>query len=157
MHISTLLNERNIILNLEAASKEEVLEKLTMRLSKGPKVLHSDTLKVAVLERENLATTGVGDGFAIPHAKTDAVVDVLVSFAVTKDPIDFQSLDDQPVRLVFLLIGVESRVGTYLKLLSRARILMSSATFRKRLLHAETTAEVIQAFREEEERYFEIA
>ena len=155
MHITTLLNERNIILDLETASKEELLDTLIARVARGPKVLNPELVREAVLEREQLATTGVGEGFAIPHAKTDAVVDMLVALAVTREPVDFQSLDDEPVRIVFLLIGVESRVGTYLKILSRARILMSSASFRKKLLQATTSQEITEAFLEEEDRYFE--
>ncbi len=155
MHITTLLNERNIILDLETASKEELLDTLIARVARGPKVLHPELVREAVLEREGIATTGVGEGFAIPHAKTDAVLDMVVALAVTREPVDFQALDDQPVRIIFLLIGVESRVGTYLKILSRARILMSSASFRKRILQATTSQAVIEAFVEEEERYFE--
>lgn len=157
MHITTLLNERNIILDLETASKEELLDKLVARIARGPKVLNPEQVREAVLERERLATTGVGDGFAIPHAKTDGVLDMIAGLAITREPVDFRSLDDQPVRIVFLLIGVESRVGTFLKILSRARILMSSASFRKRLLQATTTQEIVEAFLEEEDRYFETA
>ena len=157
MHITTLLNERNIILDLETSSKEELLDKLVMRIARGPRVLKPDQVREAVQDRERLATTGVGDGFAIPHAKTDGVLDLIAGLAITREPVDFQSLDDQPVRIVFLLIGVESRVGTFLKILSRARILMSSASFRKRLLHAKVAQDIIDAFFEEEERYFETA
>lgn len=157
MHITSLLNERNIVLNFEASSKEEALEKLVARVARGPKVLDPKGVQDAVMERERLATTGVGDGLAIPHAKTEAVTDILVAIAVAREPIDFRSLDDQPVKIIFLLVGVESRLGTYLKLLSRARRLMSSASFRKKLLQAQEAAEVIKAFSEEEERYFEAA
>src|SRR5262245_54444097 len=132
MHITSLLNERNIILDFEASSKEDALEKLIARVARGPKVLDSRQVHDAVIERERLATTGIGDGFAIPHAKTEGVLVILVALAVTREPVDFRSLDDQPVRIIFLLVGVESRVGTYLKLLSRARRLMSSASFRKK-------------------------
>ena len=92
--------------------------------------------------------------FRFGSAHSDSL-DMVVALAVTREPVDFQALDDQPVRIIFLLIGVESRVGTYLKILSRARILMSSASFRKRILQATTSQAVIEAFVEEEERYFE--
>ena len=157
MHITSLLHERNIIMDLEASSKEEALENLIARVARGPKVLDVGKIHDTVLERERLATTGIGEGFAIPHAKTDAVLDILVAIAVLREPIDFRSMDDQPVRIIFLLVGVESRVGTYLKLLSRARRLMSSASFRKKILQAKAAANVLTAFSEEEERYFETA
>ena len=157
MHITTLLNERNIVLDLETTSKEELLDNLISLLGRGAKVLDQEKLREAVMEREALATTGVGEGFAIPHAKTDAVTDMVAAFAITREPVDFQSLDDQPVRIIFLLIGVESRVGTFLKILSRARLLMSSASFRKKLLQATSAKKIIEILREEEEHYFEAA
>lgn len=157
MHITSLLNERNILLDFEAVSKEEGLEKLIAHVARGPKVADPKGVHTAVMERERLATTGIGDGLAIPHAKTAAVNDILVALAIAREPIDFHSLDDQPVRIIFLLVGMESRVGTYLKLLSRARRLMNSATFRKKLLQAREVGEIIRAFSEEEERYFETA
>ena len=157
MHITSLLNERNVAVNLEVSSKEETLEKLIAILGKSSKVLDSSSLRQAILDREEMATTGIGDGIAIPHAKTDVVTDIIVAFAVLDKPIDFRALDDQPVQIVFLLVGMESRIGPYLKLLSRVRRLMTSASFRKRLLQAKSPKEIIEAFREEEKRYFEMA
>lgn len=133
------------------------METLIARVARGPKVLDAKGVYDAVCERERLATTGVGEGFAIPHAKTSAVNDIVAALAITREPINFRSLDDQPVRIIFLLVGVESRVGTYLKLLSRARRLMSSASFRKKLLQAREPGDILHAFSEEEERYFEAA
>ena len=156
MHITSLLNERNVAINFEASTKEEALEKLIAVLGTLPKVLDIDTLRHDVLRREEMATTGIGDGIAIPHTKTEVVSDILAAFAILKEPIDFHALDDQPVRIIFLLVGMESRVGPYLKILSRARRLMSSASFRKRLLQAKSSKDIIEAFREEEERYFEM-
>lgn len=157
MHIFSILNDRSVVLDLDAASKEEAIGKLVDRLKGSPKVLDPLRIRQAVLEREGMATTGVGDGFSIPHARTDAVTDLIAAFAVTREPLDFHSLDDQPVRLILLLVGPEMRVGSYIKLLSRLRSIMSSASFRKKLLQATGSADVIAAFREEEERYFEMA
>ncbi|MCB0714078.1 MAG: PTS sugar transporter subunit IIA [Ignavibacteriae bacterium] len=157
MHITSLLNERSVTIDLEAGTKEEVLEKMIVMLGKSPKNLDAAQVRRAVLDREAMATTGIGEGVAIPHAKTGAVSDIMAALAILRDPVDFRALDDQPVRIVFLLVGLDSRVGTYLKLLSRIRRLITSASFRKRLLQATTPVEVIQTFREEEERYFEMA
>ena len=157
MHITSLLHERNVAISLEAATKEEALEKLITTLGKSPKVFDIDSLREDVLRREEMATTGIGDGIAIPHAKTEVVSDILAAFAVLKEPIDYHALDDQPVQIIFLLIGMESHVGTYLKILSRVRRLTSSASFRKRLLQADSSKDIIEAFGEEEERYFEMA
>jgi mannitol/fructose-specific phosphotransferase system IIA component (Ntr-type) len=95
-------------------------------------------------------STGVGSGFAIPHGKTDAVNDIVAAFAVTAQPIDYQSLDDQPVRLIFLLVGRDNMVGPHIKLLSRISRLMNKEDFRKQLLEAETPKDILEIFRQEE-------
>jgi len=99
-------------------------------------------------------STGVGHGFAIPHGKTDAITDIVAAFAITAQPLDFDSLDDQPVRLIFMLVGNDSHVGTHLKLLSRVSRLMNSDSFRSQLLQAANPEQVLELFRQEEGRYF---
>ena len=154
MHITSLLNERTVLLDLAASSPEEVIEKMVAHISRSPRILDAEAVRQAVLEREAMAGTGIGEGIAIPHAKTDKVSDIFCAIAVTREPVDFGSADGQPVRIVFLLVGIETRVGNYLKLLSRARRLMGNASLRKKLLQSKSAAEVITAFNEEEDRYF---
>jgi fructose-specific phosphotransferase system IIA component len=155
MHIASLLEESFIAVNLATESKEEALMKMVDLLGESPKVLDLDKVRRAILEREKIMSTGVGHGFAIPHAKVDALTDIVATFATLSTPIDFQALDGEPVRLVFMLVGRESHVGTHLKLLSRVSRLMNNETFRAQLLQATTPAEVLQLFQEEESRYFE--
>lgn len=155
MHIASLLEESFIAVNLVAESKEDALVKMVDRLGTSPKVLDLEKVRRAILERERIMSTGVGHGFAIPHAKVDALTDIVAAFATLQQPIDFQALDGQPVRLVFMLVGRETHVGTHLKLLSRVSRLMNNETFRAQLLRAGTPAEVLQLFQEEESRYFE--
>jgi mannitol/fructose-specific phosphotransferase system IIA component (Ntr-type) len=113
-------------------------------------------VRKAIFERERIMSTGVGNGFAIPHGKTDAVTDIVAAFAVTAEPIDYQSLDEKPVRLVFLLVGKDNLVGPHIKLLSRISRLMNKEDFRKRLLEQQTSREIIDLFRQEEATYFEV-
>ncbi|CUU05323.1 Phosphoenolpyruvate-dependent sugar phosphotransferase system, EIIA 2 [Candidatus Kryptobacter tengchongensis] len=98
-------------------------------------------------------TTGVGKGFAVPHGKTDAVTDIVAAFAITKKPIDYDSLDGEPVRLIFLLVGRDNMVGPHIKLLSRISKLMNDNNFRERLLNAKDSKEVVELFKTEEEKY----
>jgi fructose-specific phosphotransferase system IIA component len=155
MHIASLLEESFIAVNLAVESKEEALMKMVDLLGGSPKVLDLEKVRRAILEREKIMSTGVGHGFAIPHAKVDALSDIVAAFATLSNPIDFQALDGQPVRLVFMLVGRETHVGTHLKLLSRVSRLMNNETFRAQLLQAGSAAEVLQLFQEEESRYFE--
>ena len=108
-------------------------------------------MRIAIFDREKIMSTGVGSGFAIPHGKTDAVSDIVAAFAVTAQAIDYQSLDDQPVRLVFLLVGRDNMVGPHIKLLSRISRLMNKEDFRKQLLEAKSPREIFEIFQKEEE------
>ncbi len=125
-------------------------------VARSPKVLDVEKVRTAIFEREKIMSTGVGNGFAIPHGKTDAVADIVAAFAVTAEPIDYESLDEKPVRLVFLLVGKDNLVGPHIKLLSRISRLMNKEEFRNRLLLVPTSREILELFRQEEASYFEV-
>jgi fructose-specific phosphotransferase system IIA component len=156
MRISDILVENLVVTNLRGNSKDEILEAMVDLVAKSPHVLDRDKVHTAIFEREKIMSTGVGNGFAIPHGKTDAVSDIVAAFAVTEHPIDYESLDEKPVRLVFLLVGKDNLVGPHIKLLSRISRLMSKEEFRERLLKARTPHEALEMFRQEEANYFEV-
>src|SRR5438552_7070607 len=156
MKISDILNAEVISVNMEAADKEDSLNKVIALASNSKKILDIDKVSETIHEREKLVSTGVGKGFAIPHGKTDAISDIVAAFAITKDPIDFDSIDGEPVRFIFLLVGKETLLNTHIKLLSRISRLMNKDEFRDRLLVAKTSEEVLNIFREEEKNYFDI-
>jgi fructose-specific phosphotransferase system IIA component len=155
MKIIDILNESVVRTNLPGSSKEEVINAMIDLAGSQKQVVDKERMRTAILEREKIMSTGVGSGFAIPHGKTDAVSDIVAAFAVTAQPIDYQSLDDQPVRLVFLLVGRDNMVGPHIKLLSRISRLMNKEDFRKQLLEAEAPKEVLEIFRKEEETFSE--
>jgi len=151
--ISDILTEDFVIVGLDVSSKEDAINALVDLLAKSDKVKNVNKVREAVFEREKIMTTGVGKGFAVPHGKTDAVTDIVAAFAITKKPIDFDSLDGEPVRLIFLLVGRDSMVGPHIKLLSRISKLMNDNNFRERLLTAKEPKEVVELFKIEEEKY----
>lgn len=155
MRISDILNEQLVVTNLEGNSKDDIINALVDLIGSSSKVTDKEKVRLAIFEREKLMSTGVGNGFAIPHGKTDAVSDIVAAFAVTAEPIDYQSLDEKPVRLVFLLVGKDNMVGPHIKLLSRISRLMNKEQFRKRLLGLKTSKEILETFRQEEASYFE--
>lgn|SRR5690242_14696113 len=156
MKISDILDEKSVITNLPGDSKEQVIDALISLVSQSPKVLDKEKVRSAILEREKIMSTGVGNGFAIPHGKTDAVSDIVAAFGVTMNPIPYQSLDDKPVRLIFLLVGKDNLVGPHIKLLSRISRLMNKEEFRTKLLETKTPREVIATFKQEEANYSEM-
>lgn len=155
MKISDILDESVVKTNLLGKTKDEIITQMIDLVGTSKKVLDKEKVKDAIFEREKIMSTGVGNGFAIPHGKTDAVSDIVAAFAVTAEPIDYQSLDEQPVRLVFLLVGKDSMVGPHIKLLSRISRLMNKEEFRKKLLSAASSKEVLEIFRAEEATYFD--
>ncbi len=156
MKIAEVLEEQLVQTNLPGATKEDVINAMIELAAKSSRVLDRDKVRQAIFEREKIMSTGVGNGFAIPHGKTDAVSDIVAAFATTAQPIDYQSLDEKPVRLVFLLIGRDNMVGPHIKLLSRISRLMGKEDFRSRLLDLKNPKEVLDSFRQEEATYFEL-
>ncbi len=155
MRISDILKEDVVVTNLAGTNKTEILNAMIDIAARSERVLDKDRMRSAIFEREKIMSTGVGSGFAIPHGKTDAVQDIVAAFAITENPIDYQSLDDQPVRLVFLLVGKDNSVGPHIKLLSRISRLMNKEEFRRKLLEAGSPSDVLQIFKDEEATYFE--
>ena len=156
MKISDILSTDVIAVNMDGADKEDAIKKIIDLAAKSGKILDLDKVSQTIFEREKLVSTGVGKGFAIPHGKTDSISDVVAAFAITKDPIDFDSIDGEPVRFIFLLIGKENLLNTHIKLLSRISRLMNKDEFREKLLEAASPEEVLKIFREEEKNYFDI-
>lgn len=156
MRVSDLLNEDNILLNVEAKDKYELIDKLIDVVTKSGKVIDKEKVRNCVYEREKILSTGVGKGFAVPHGKTDAVTDIVLAFAITKEPLEYEALDNQPVRLVMLMVGKDSLVSSHIKLLSRISRLMNNDEFRENLMNAKTKEEVLEIFKREESNYFDV-
>ncbi|NUN08193.1 MAG: PTS sugar transporter subunit IIA [Ignavibacteriaceae bacterium] len=156
MKLSDLLSEKYIISNLKSRHKEDVINELIDLFRGDDKVNDIEKVRASVMDREKIMSTGVGKNFAIPHGKTDAVNDIICAFGRTNEPIDYQSLDSQPVHLVFLIVGKDTMVSTHIKLLSRISRMMTKDGFREKLLKETTVEGIIKHFREEEANYFEL-
>jgi len=156
MKLTEILTESRIDLDLAAADKQGIIERLVDLVVQGMDGVQKEPILRAVRAREDLMSTGVGNGVAIPHGKTDAVEDLVAAFGRCKAPVDYEALDGRPVSLVFLLVGPEDAAGPHIKALSRISRLLSYEEFRNRLCTASSAAEVIEAISEEEEQYFEL-
>lgn len=154
MNLFTLLDENNVIATLEAENKEQVINTLVDTLKSKVSRSVLEDIREGVFERESVMSTGVGKGLAIPHCKTRSVEDNYAAFARLKKPLDFDSIDGQPVSIIFLLVGPDSRHSHHIKLLSRISRLMNSASFRDKILEADSQEAILDAFKEEEEKYF---
>ncbi|WP_371018340.1 PTS fructose transporter subunit IIABC [Pseudalkalibacillus sp. JSM 102089] len=151
MRITELLTKETMILNLEADSKDRVINELSEKLERAGKLQDLNAFKKAIHAREKESTTGIGEGIAIPHAKTAAVKAPAIVFGRSNAGIDYQSLDGQPAHLFFMIAATEGANQTHLEALSRLSSFLMDNEFRKGLLEARTEEEVLQAFDQKEE------
>ncbi|MBK9331543.1 MAG: PTS sugar transporter subunit IIA [Ignavibacteria bacterium] len=156
MKISEILNEKVVRVNFECSDKDDAINKMVELASKSGLMTDIDKVRQCVFDRENLVSTGVGKGFAIPHGKTDEIKDIVAAFSILKEPIDFDSIDLEPVRFIFLIIGKETLLNAHIKLLSRISRLMNKDQFRDKLSEAKSTEEVLKLFNDEEQSVFEV-
>ncbi len=150
MRLSDFINKRLIVLSLQAKGKKETLEELADLLTRQRIIPNKERLVKVLLERESLGSTGVGNGIAIPHAKTDLVKKIIIAFAKSDKGIDFDSLDKKPVYLVFLIIAPEEAHETYLRVLARISRLLHEERIRNGLRAAQSPRQVINLIRKEE-------
>lgn len=156
MKVTDILKQEFIVHQLKGTRKEEVINELINLFENDSRVVDIEKVRDSVLEREKIMSTGVGKGFAIPHGKTNAINEIVAAFGKTTSPVEYQSLDNKPVNLVFLLIGKDNLVSTHIKLLSRISRMMNKDDFREKLLKADSSGEIFELFKKEEENYFEV-
>lgn len=150
LSLADLLASDRVGVCLEAADKADVLDRLLALVATAEAVVDPDRLGADVRAREAQMSTGVGQGLALPHARTSAVSETVAAFATIDPPVDFDSLDGEPVRLAFLLAGPEADRARHLRLLSRVSRLMSDPALRQRLYDASEPADVLNAIRDAE-------
>jgi len=153
MKLRDLLSEEVVRMPLKNTEKNSIIEELVELLYRAGKLKDRDKALQAVLERERIMSTGMGEGVAIPHAKTVAVDGLVAAFGITSKDVDFQSIDDKPVRLVFLLIGPMDPTGPHLQALSRISRLMHRGELREKLISASSEADILRIIDQEEKKY----
>ncbi len=156
MKISDILKEKVTRIKLIAKDKTEAINKMIDLANNSGNIIDLEKVRECVFEREKLVSTGVGKGFAIPHGKSDFVSDITAAFGIMSDPIEFDSIDGEKVKFIFLLIGKDSMLNAHIKLLSRISRLMNKDEFRVKLTKAQSDEEVVKLFKEEEQNYLEL-
>jgi mannitol/fructose-specific phosphotransferase system IIA component (Ntr-type) len=149
--LSELLTPDRVRVPLRGDSKQALLEELVGVLRDTGAVADGDAVLAAVRAREAVLSTGVGSGVAIPHGKSDRAPELVMAAGVTGAAVDFDSLDGQPVRLLFLLVGPESAAGAHVKALGRISRLVRRDEFRDRLTEARSPEEFMAVLAEAEE------
>lgn len=148
--INQLLDSDRVRIDLPGTSKSEVINALVDVLEGHDGIDSLETVRSAIFEREEMMSTGVGKGLGLPHAKTPAATETVAAFATTAQPVDFGAIDDDPIRLLLLLVGPEDHKSQHVKILGRISRLVSRDPLREQLIEAEKPETVIQILREGE-------
>lgn len=148
MELSQLLDLTNVAVGVDASDKDSLLHAVIDMIADRDEVNDAERMRQAILERESTMSTGVGKGLGLPHAKTSAVDGILAALAVTKEPVDFASMDNEPVRIVFLLVGKQDAKSQHVRILSRISRMMNQKDARERVLAANGTEELLELIRD---------
>ncbi|MER2089701.1 MAG: fructose-specific PTS transporter subunit EIIC [Sporosarcina sp.] len=150
MKITQLLTEATIILDVKATSKQSVLTELIDQFERAGNLTDKEAFTRDILAREEQSTTGIGDGIAIPHAKSAAVKIPGIAFGRSLQGIDYASLDGQPAHLFFMIAASEGANNDHLEALSRLATFLMDASFREKVLGATSKSEILQAVNDKE-------
>lgn len=144
MRITDLLDKRSILLDASPKSKPETLDTAVELMAKSGKIKDIEAYRKQVYAREEESTTGIGEGIAIPHGKCDAVIKPGLAAMVIKDGVDFDSLDGEPVRLLFLIAAPDTKDNVHLDVLSKLSVLMMDEDFSAALCNARSIDEFLE-------------
>jgi fructose-specific phosphotransferase system IIA component len=145
--IEKYLKKENIILQLKAENKEDLIKKLCEKVEKNYAV-SSGMLYEVILERESHGTTGIGNGVAIPHGRAEKLREIIIVLATLEDPVSYESIDGEDVKLVFMLLVPEGNNLVYLKLLSQVSIICNDKNTRTSLMNGDSADEILQIVRD---------
>ena len=146
MKFSELINKNYIIPEFKGSTKKQVLEELVESLASNKVEIDKVVLLNALLEREKLGSTGIGDGVAIPHGKLNGLDNIILLFGKSGQGVDFDAIDRKPVCMVFLLVAPADSAGLHLKALARLSRMLREKEFKNSLLmapDAETLLKII--------------
>jgi len=149
MAIVELISPEVVKVSLNAGTKEEVLRELVQLLKDAGKINDIDGALEALHKREQMGSTGLESGIAVPHAKTDGVDRLTMAIGVSREGIDFDSLDGNPSRLFFLMLAPPNQTGPHLEALAEIAKLARSKEFCDILMNASSSEEIVRLFRVE--------
>ena len=152
MKIMDFLNPEAVSPNLQSTKKKEVIEELIDLLAKTGEIKNKDELVKTLLSRETLGSTGIGQGIGIPHGKSANVKKLIASFGLSKEGVNFESLDGEPTHIFFLLVAPEESAGPHLKALARISRLLKDKYFRETLIKAKDAEEIIKIIKTEDSK-----
>lgn len=155
MRIIDLLKKDSIALNVKVSNKQEAVDTLVDLMDKSGNLKNKEIYKKAVLDREELSSTGIGDGIAIPHGKTEAVTRAGLSSMVVKDGVDYDSLDGEPAKLFFMIAAPKEADNLHLEVLARLSTMLMDGDFKEQLINAKSVDEYLKLINDKEKEKFQ--
>ena len=146
MSLHQLITEGLVVLDFESDTKPQAIEHLVDTLVETNQLPHKEEILRVIMEREELGSTGIGNGVALPHGRIDSIDNVFIVFGRAKHPIEFDALDGAPVTLIFLIVSPTQHNESYLRALSNISRLLKQEGFRSTLLKAKRPEEIVEAF-----------
>ncbi|HEY4056051.1 MAG TPA: PTS sugar transporter subunit IIA [Kofleriaceae bacterium] len=153
MKIVDLIKRDMVVPALQATEKRGILEELAHYMSGHHARIDRATLSRVLIEREQLASTAIGEGVAIPHGKLGSVGEIVACLGRARGGVEFDSMDGQPTFLFFVLVAPESSTGAHLKALARISRVFKDPEFRRRLLAADDAEGMYSVVAEEDAKY----
>jgi fructose-specific phosphotransferase system IIA component len=150
MVLTQILEPAYIKVPLDGKDKESVITELVDILDINELLVDKNDVLQAILSRENTRSTGIGSGIAIPHGKCKGVKDLVMAMGISRDGIDFQSIDEKPVYIIVLLVSPIDRTGPHIQALARISRLMLDEEFKNKLQNAASAQELYELINEKE-------
>lgn len=140
-----------INIDLKSQTKKEVLKEMVKLLASNQKMKNPEKVLKTLQDREELGSTGIGQGVAIPHGKSEDLEEIQMAVGISRKGIEFDALDGEPVHLFFLLIAPQNSTGTHLKILAKISRLLKDKFFRQALRESKSPEEVLKQIQDENE------
>ena len=153
MSLLDILSNKSTLVDLKGHSKDEIIEELVDSLEVGAAIADRDKALEAVLEREKIMSTGIGDGIAIPHGKSDAVSQLSAALGIHKRGVNFDALDGEPAFVFFLLVSPANVSGPHIKALARISRMLKNDSFKRKLIEADSAEQILGIIEEEEQSH----
>ena len=150
MFLHKLIPVEAISSSLKGKTKQEIIEEMVDLLCKTGKVKDREDVLKSILEREKTMSTGVGDGVAVPHGKSDGVTELIGALGVCPEGVDFESIDDKPAYIIFALEATKDNPGPHIRALSKISRLLKQEEFRKTLINAGSPEKIHEAIKKQE-------
>lgn len=152
MKITDFLDRNSIKIGLESTDKEGILKELVAVLAGVKDIGDQKAIVRALLDRENLGSTGIGQGIAIPHGKTDRVKELSAVLGISRKGVNFEALDGEPVYIFFLLVAPKDTAGPHLKALAQISRILRDSYFCELIKRCQTANELYDLIKREEEK-----